>query len=163
MTHRYHTLPPAPDDITAANIIARIVTGIGFRFYWATDGLTEQIYRFEPGQGARSIEETLDHIWELLNWIYRTINPQGKPKLEEAVLLREAILELIATLEDAFSKMERDELVRLKLLKEPFWPVLNGPLSDVLTHIGQITMLRRLAGSPVAASDPFAGTPPPGR
>jgi hypothetical protein len=27
--------------------------------------------------------------------------------------------------------------------------VLQGPLSDALTHVGQIAMLRRLAGSPV--------------
>ena len=76
--------------------------------------------------------------------------------------MREATLDLIARLEEAFSEMEQEELAAIQVLKEPFWPVLNGPLSDVLTHIGQIAMMRRMAGSPVALSNPFEGTPPPG-
>lgn len=163
MAHRYHALPPAPDHITAANVIARILASIGFRFYWATEALTEQIYAFQPGHGTRSIEETIDHVWELLNWLYRAIDPEGKPKPEGALPLRAATLELIETLEEAFSAMDQEEVAALQILQEPFWPVLNGPLSDVLTHIGQIAMMRRLGGLPVAASNPFEGTPPPGR
>jgi len=162
MAHRYHTLPRAPDHITAANVIARILAGIGFRFYWVTDALTQKTYEFQPGPDARSILETVDHIWELLNWLYRAMDAKGTPKPAGALPLREATLDLIARLEEAFSEMEQEELAAIQVLKEPFWPVLNGPLSDVLTHIGQIAMMRRMAGSPVALSNPFEGTPPPG-
>jgi len=31
--------------------------------------------------------------------------------------------------------------------------LLQGPLSDAMTHVGQLAMLRRLAGSPVPAED----------
>lgn len=30
---------------------------------------------------------------------------------------------------------------------------LQGPLADAMTHVGQLAMLRRLAGSPVASED----------
>lgn len=30
----------------------------------------------------------------------------------------------------------------------PFWNLLNGPLLDALTHVGQITSWRRIAGNP---------------
>jgi hypothetical protein len=33
--------------------------------------------------------------------------------------------------------------------------LLQGPIADVLTHIGQIAMLRRVAGSPVRSENYF--------
>lgn len=65
-------------------------------------------------------------------------------------------------MEDMVSEMSIDDLAAIQLLKQRFWPVINGPLSDVLTHIGQIATLRRIAGSPVPDSNPFEETPPPG-
>ncbi len=61
----------------------------------------------------------------------------------------------IAILEETFSKMDNEELAAIQILKQPFWLVINGPLSDALTHIGQIATLRRIAGSPVPDSNPI--------
>ncbi len=163
MGNRYHSIPAAPDEITAANIVCRMLAGMGFRFYWATEELTDQTYAFQPCEGARSIGETVEHIWDVLNWTYRALDPAGQAKPGGAKQLREGALELIAILEERFSTMDKEELAAIKILNRPFWLVINGPLSDVLTHIGQIATLRRMAGSPVAASNPFEGTPPPGR
>ena len=163
MENRYHTMPATPDEITAVNIICRILAGMGFRFYWATDELTEETYAFKPCEGARSIGDTVEHIWDLLNWTVRAIDPAGKAKPSGAKQLREDTLELIAILEETFSKMDNKALAAIQILKQPFWLVINGPLSDALTHIGQIATLRRIAGSPVPDSNPFEGTPPPGK
>ena len=41
------------------------------------------------------------------------------------------------------------------------WPhVVNGPLADALTHIGQINVLRRANGNPVPKANVFLGRPP---
>ena len=42
----------------------------------------------------------------------------------------------------------------------PFWHVVNGPLSDALTHVGQLNMLRRQAGNPPVRANVFLGLPP---
>ena len=138
---------------------------MGFRFYWATYELTATVYAYQPGEGARSISETVEHIWDLLHWLYSTVSNNTstakeltKPRASEA--LREGALELIELLEDRFSTIEQEELAAIRLLNEPFWPIINGPLSDVLTHIGQIATVRRLAGAPAPVSNPFEGTPP---
>jgi hypothetical protein len=34
--------------------------------------------------------------------------------------------------------------------------LLQGPIADALSHVGQLAMLRRLAGSPVPAEDFFS-------
>jgi len=39
---------------------------------------------------------------------------------------------------------------------------VNGPLSDWLTHIGQMLSWRRIARAPAAQADVFRGTPPRG-
>ena len=155
-------MPATPDEITAVNIICRMLAGIGFRFYWATAKLSKANYAFRPCDGARSIGETVGHIWDLLNRIYKVFDPAGKVKPSEAIQLRESALELIAIIEDTFSKMNIEELAAIQLLKKSFWPVINGPISDVLTHIGQIATMRRIAGSPVFDSNPVDGTPPSG-
>ena len=163
MENRYHSIPATPDEITAVNIICRMLAGMGFRFYWATEELTEEIYAFQPCDGAWSIGETVEHIWDILNWIYRAIDPAGKAKPGGIKQLREGALELIAILEETFSKMDNEELAAIQLLKQPFWLIINGPLSDALTHIGQIATLRRIVGSPVPDSNPFEGKQPPGK
>lgn len=160
MMERYYSLPDAPEEINAQNVISRLLAGIGFRYYWATEGLTEEAAVFRPSEDNRNIEETLGHIWDLLNWIYTAVEPAEKRKPEEQSNLRKATLQLIEDLECSFSAMNTDNLEKIVLIKPPFWPVINGPLSDVLTHIGQIATLRRIAGNPVLTSNPFEGTPP---
>ena len=163
MNSRYHSIPAIPGEISTSNTICRMLAGIGFRFYWATEELSNELYTFRPGEGARSIGETVEHIWDLLNWTYRAIEPAGTTKPSGATQLREGTLELIEILEESFSKLDNDELADIKIHKQPFWLIINGPLSDILTHIGQITTLRRISGSPAPVSNPFMGTPPPGK
>jgi hypothetical protein len=43
---------------------------------------------------------------------------------------------------------------------KPFWHLINGPMADALTHTGQISSFRRLAGNPAPRSHPFTCTPP---
>jgi hypothetical protein len=40
-------------------------------------------------------------------------------------------------------------------LKVPIERLLQGPIADALTHVGQIAMLRRLAGCPVKGESFF--------
>ena len=45
----------------------------------------------------------------------------------------------------------------------PAEKIFQGPIADALTHIGQIAMLRRLAGSPVKGENYFRANIQPGR
>jgi len=40
--------------------------------------------------------------------------------------------------------------------------LVQGPIGDALTHIGQIVLLRRIAGSPVEAASYFEAEITPG-
>lgn len=162
MSTRYRAIPAPPTDVTAAHVLSRLLAGTGFRFYWATEGLTDELYAFRPCDGARSIGETIDHVWDLLHWTYGATGQAGPTKPSGARLLREGALDLIGRLQDELSQKDEAALLSIMLLGKPFWPIINGPLSDVLAHTGQIATLRRLAGSPALESNPFEGTPPRG-
>jgi hypothetical protein len=44
----------------------------------------------------------------------------------------------------------------------PVEKLIQGPVGDALTHVGQIVMLRRMAGSPVRAESYFTAEIVPG-
>ena len=81
-------------------------------------------------------------------------------KPDSVLTTREYILELIFQLRNAFYDMTDEELSNIRLKDKPFWYLINGPIADALTHVGQINMLRRTAGFPPLKYKPFYGTPP---
>ena len=43
----------------------------------------------------------------------------------------------------------KSHLLKNKIDEDIAKKLINGPLSDTLTHIGQLTLLRRLEGNPI--------------
>ena len=83
----YYQIPPYPEAYTAGTVAARLIDGLGFRYYWATEGLRTEDLQFQPNEAARTTEETLEHIYELSILIVNA--PQRKANLrpqEKAVL-----------------------------------------------------------------------------
>ena len=37
----YYEIPDYPETYTAGSVAARMLDGLGFRYYWATEGLNE--------------------------------------------------------------------------------------------------------------------------
>lgn len=49
----YREIPPYPENYTAANVAARVVDGLGFRYYWATEGLRPEDLAYQPNKDER--------------------------------------------------------------------------------------------------------------
>ena len=49
------------------------------------------------------------------------------------------------------------------VLHQPIEKIIQGPVTDAFTHVGQIVMLRRAAGSPVQSEGYFAAEIIPGK
>jgi hypothetical protein len=69
-------------------------------------------------------------------------------------------LEILHDLRTTINIISEAELVEMEIEDRPFWHIINGPLSDALTHVGQINSFRRLAENPVSEANDFTGTPP---
>jgi len=61
----YFQIPDYPESYSAYTVAARVIDGLGFRYYWATEGLTEKDLVYRPSEEARSMLETIDHIQNL--------------------------------------------------------------------------------------------------
>jgi hypothetical protein len=157
---KYHRIPNYPNNLSSTSVLTRLLDGLGFRFYWATEGLRPDDYAFRPAEDTMSIGELVIHVWTLMNWVSSSVlkKPYRKPKNGAAA--REEALIIIHDLREKMLAMSDDDLKKLRILGKPFWHLINGPFSDALTHTGQINSFRRLAGNPVAGANVFKGEPP---
>jgi len=161
----FHQLPAPPTDCTAANVLARLVDAVGYRFHLATKGLSENEADFRPVEGSMNMLELLDHMYKVLFFAYQTFQPDALSRKDLHTLqeYQTAILELAQQFSEKLKAMTDEELVASQIyLKRTdthysFWYLINGPIGDVMTHIGQINSWRRMAGNPVERTSPFTG------
>lgn len=159
MKTHFRSITTYPQQQNANGILMRLIDGLGFRFYWATEGLTEDDYSFSPGGGCQSIGELIGHVWGLVNWIHLNVLGEGisDTKPEDLVGRREQVFQGLYDIRSHVEAIGQEELFALQIEGRPLWHMINGPLSDALTHTGQINSFRRLNGNVVPAHRPFLG------
>ena len=149
----YYEIPEAPKEFTAGTTASRMVDGLGFRYHWATDGLTEKDLAFKPTEEARTTGETLNHILGLsqviLNATLKVANGAKQPEMTFA----EKRKKTLENLQQASNILKKStDVSDYKLIfgdtEIPFWNVINGPISDALWHTGQVVSFRRSSGNP---------------
>ena len=142
-----------PIKLTCTNALLRMVEGLAFRYRWATENLSEENIKFRPHPTSMSIEEVNSHIFDLIESTFRVLGgkKQNKPYLNSFQKIRKSSLLVLKDLTNKLKKMSDEDLKNLEeetSRKLPFWYWINGPLSDALTHVGQINSWRRIAGNP---------------
>jgi hypothetical protein len=157
----YHQLPDAASAYSAGTVASRMVDGLGFRFYWATEGLRSEDLLFKPGKDARTSRETLEHIYSMsfmiLNATTGAINSDEKLDLSFDEL-RKRTLENFKSASDNLRKSSDDVLKNYaakfksgeQLVTRPFWDMISGPIEDCVWHVGQIVTFRRSSGNPLS-------------
>lgn len=157
----YYEIPDFPTQTTPETVVARMIDGVGFRFYWATEGLRPEDLAFKPSKEARSTEETIDHILGLATIIMNSVQNKVNTRTGEETspltfeVKRQKTLESLKTASDVLKsgkiKLEDVKMVFKngdKTTEFPFWNEINGPISDALWHIGQVVSFRRSSGNP---------------
>ena len=152
-----------PQRLQATTTLVRLVDGLGFRFLWATADLDERDAGFRPADDVKSIAELTDHILRLAVRVARAVGVTSREPAGASTFLvaRAAALEVLASLRQRLLELDDTSLAAVQFRDLPLWHIINGPLADALTHVGQIVSFRRIAGKPQAAVNVLAGTPPP--
>lgn len=157
----YRQIPDYPPEYTSGNIVSRMVDGLGYRYYWATDGLTASDLGYRPSEEGRTVLETLQHIYGMSEMILNApeATPNVRPKDfngHSFEVLRKMTLENLQAASKLYSDMQPDDFETAKVIFQrgekqfdfPFWNLLNGMLSDCIYHTGQIVLMRRANGNP---------------
>jgi hypothetical protein len=100
--------------------------------------------QFRIGPTSRTPVEVLGHICDVLDWGLAMAEGAHMWSETRSTEWQQQVDRFFAALTafDAFLASDRE-------LGFPVTQLLQGPVADSLTHVGQIAMLRRLAGAPV--------------
>ena len=154
-----------PTEINNGNIISRMINGLGYRYYWATEKLRENDLRYRPSNDAYSTKETMVHIFTLSKTLYNTTLSKinERPDIDipsDYENIRNETLQFLEKASKNFSNLNSEELNQMKIkfnrggtIKSfPIWNLLNGPIADAIYHTGQIVSFRRTTGNPIDSS-----------
>jgi hypothetical protein len=106
---------------------------------------------FKAAEGSRTAGQILAHVGDLFDWAlilardgkHEWHNSVPLPWPRETERFRAGLAALDAHLASPLP------------LNAPAEKLFQGPIADALTHIGQIAMLRRLAGAPIQGENYF--------
>jgi hypothetical protein len=120
------------------------VATLAYRGAKAVRGAPESFASFKASETTRTPAQILAHIGDLLDWALSIAkgketwhNTKPKPWNQEVKRFHTALRSLDRYLESndkLGASCER---------------IFQGPIADALTHVGQIAMLRRIAGEPI--------------
>ena len=113
-----------------------------------------------------SMTDLQKHILMLLLWVSKVLGMEKDPNQKRAETFEEyqdQIKNTCKVLSAHVASLTDEEIstktVYLKRSDTHYsiWYIINGPLSDAISHIGQIATWRRIAGNPIPRISPFTG------
>jgi hypothetical protein len=123
---------------------------LAYRGGKAIRGVPADFATYRLSDESRSASEILAHIGDLLDWALCLAKGEH-PWKEKAPLAWEQDVERFHS---ALQKLD-DYLAADEPLGFPLERLFQGPIADALTHVGQIAMLRRVAGAPIRGENYF--------
>lgn len=166
----YAAIPTPPEEYNAATVLSRLMDGLGFRYHWATDGLTEEVLAYRPETTCRSVREILHHIRAIVDMIEHSVMSERyqlpEPHLPDNADVRGETLSAISRVSATLRASDPTRLAEFEArfrmdendMDFPFWNTINGTMSDAIYHVGQVVAYRRAAGLPIDQGvDVFVG------
>lgn len=124
--------------------VRHAIATLAYRAAKPLRGAPADFSAFRPGEESRSAGEILAHLCDLLDWALSQARGaekwrSSKPKAWTADT--ERFFAAATALDHYLGSGEK--------VHAPPEKLFQGAIADALTHVGQIAMLRRLAGSPI--------------
>ena len=113
-------------------------------------GAPAHFAEFHASEKTRTPSQLVAHLGDLLDWALSMA--QGKQEWHDSPPVAwDAGVQRFHTALEAFDAY----LASDQPLHVPAEKLFQGPIADALTHVGQLTMLRRLAGAPFRGENYF--------
>ena len=144
-------VPDTPMD-DKRELLRHFLAALAYRTQKALRGAPEDFGSFHAAPGVRTPAQMVCHMTSVLGYA-RTFFVGGSYRPDELPSLRDEIRRFHDMLQDLGRHIESGSPLLEGMSAER---LLQGPFSDAMTHAGQLAMLRRLAGNPVAPED-FSG------
>lgn len=150
---------PQSDHDAARDLLRHILATLAYRAGKAFRNAPEGFESFRISETSRTPGQILGHLGDLIDWAFSIA--RGKEAWHHhttPAAWDDGVNRFFAALQ------ELDDLLGTgDPLPVSFGKLFQGAIADALTHVGQIAMLRRLAGSPVRGENYFVADIATGR
>ena len=144
----YYELEEPTENYTAGSVAARMIDALGFRYYWASEGLRDVDLDYKASESGRTSAETIEHILGLSHFILSSISEESKKTVDKKMLFEDQRKQTLFNLKKASNILRSSkDLSEFDTARHPFWNMINGPISDAIWHCGQLVTLRRASGN----------------
>jgi hypothetical protein len=133
---------------------------LAYRTARALENAPESFADFD-GAGRRPIQ-IVAHMGDLLDWSLSMVKGTPAWHNSEPLAWAEEQQRFFTTLGAFDQYLASDDPVNAPL-KAPLDRLFQGPIADALTHVGQLAMLRRLAGAPIRGENYYVAAIAVGR
>jgi len=133
-----------PDTLSGRDLLRHCLATIAYRASKVVRDVPNDFANFQPGRDARTPVQILAHLGDLLEWGLSMAKGQPNWHNSQPLAWPEESRRFFDCLQRFDDYLASDEPLHASPEK-----LFQGPAADVLNHVGQIAMLRRLAGIPI--------------
>ncbi len=138
-----------------AQLVRHFLAALAYRFHKAVGGAPDDFPILDAGHGIRPPLDLVHHINGVLGYACKVLEdgqvPAGFWYLVPDVDWKSQVEMVHGKLKEIDDLLASDRSFPAHRLER----LLQGPLADSMTHVGQLAMLRRVAGSPISAENFF--------
>lgn len=127
-------------------LLKHFLAALAYRTQKALRGASPEFGAFKAAEGVRTPAELVRHMTSVLGYA-RTYFIGGRYWPEPLPSLDAEVVRFHEMVRDIAGYVENDASLGKDISAER---LLQGPFADAMTHAGQLALLRRLAGNPVA-------------
>lgn len=131
-------------------LLRHFLAAIAYRTQKAVRGAPDGYPNFSVGHQVRTPAEIVRHMTNLMGFVATLLQgdshpakPGPLPDFDAEVARFHEVLQSVGDLLAGNARLREISTTQL----------LQGPLSDVMTHVGQLALLRRLADAPIPPED----------
>jgi len=129
---------------TKREMLRHTVATLAYRGAKAVRGGPDSFASFHASETTRTPAQILAHVGDLLDWALSIAKGTEAWNNSEPLSWDQEVARFHQTLESFDNYLASDAELSASCER-----LFQGPIADALTHIGQLTMLRRIAGEPI--------------
>ncbi|MGD0568867.1 MAG: hypothetical protein ABSA78_10715 [Candidatus Sulfotelmatobacter sp.] len=130
------------------DLLRHTLATLAYRGGKAIRNAPEGFAEFHAAEGVRTPGQILAHVGDLMDWGLSMAEGKQAWNNSQPLAWEQEVARFFA----ALTKFDQF-LASNTPVQTPLEKLFQGPIADALTHIGQIAILRRLAGEPVRAEN----------
>jgi hypothetical protein len=138
------------DQDSSLSLLRHTLATLAYRGGKALHGAPESFASFRAAESTRTPAEILAHIGDLLDWALSIADGHEKWHDSAPLAWPDEVARFFAALGRFDARLAASEPPGMTAEK-----LFQGPVADAFTHVGQIAMLRRMAGAPMRGENYF--------